>query len=53
MSMNDPDGEPDDVSDVGEYAALHVEDVAMVIYDRGNHRAWVQSDLAVALDGMV
>jgi hypothetical protein len=34
------------------YAALQVADDAMVIYDRENHRSWVQSDLAVGLDGM-
>lgn len=36
----------------GEYAALHVEDESLVVYDRENHRAWIQSDLAVALDWM-
>lgn len=36
----------------GEYAALHVEDESLVVYDRGNHRAWIQSDLAVGLDWM-
>ena len=34
------------------YASLHVEDAAMVVYDVSNHRAWVQSDLAISLDSM-
>jgi hypothetical protein len=36
----------------GEYAALHLGDAAVIIYDRDDHRAWVQSDLAVRVDGM-
>jgi len=32
----------------------HVEtETAVVVYDRENHRAWVQSDAAVALDAAV
>jgi hypothetical protein len=45
-------GRLDDTQDE-RYAALHVEDAAMVIYDQDNHRAWVRSDHAVSVDGMV
>ena len=51
MSTNAPDAGRTDGDD-GQFAALHVEDAAVVIYDRDNHQAWIQSDLAVALDGM-
>lgn len=30
------------------YAALRMTDDAVVIYDQSNHRAWVQSTVAVA-----
>ena len=56
------DGSPDDRSPADSrgvdpttderYASLHVEDAAMVVYDVSNHRAWVQSDLAMSLDAM-
>lgn len=54
MAANAPDaGRTDDGQGGGSrYAALHVEESAVVIYDRVNNRAWVQSDAAVSLDGM-
>lgn len=35
-----------------QYAELDVGD-STVIYDRANHRAWLQSDGAIACDAMV
>ena len=34
------------------YAVLGLPDDEVVIYDRENSRAWIQSDLAVATDVM-
>lgn len=54
MSTNASDAGPAGERPSSErFAALHVADAAMVIYDLSNHHAWVQSDLAVSLDGMV
>ena len=50
MTSNTHDAErADTVEDGGAYAALHVEDDALVIYDQENPSAWVQSDLVVDL----
>lgn len=45
-------GGMEEVAQGGEYAALHVQDESLVVYDLENHRAWIQSDLAVGLDWM-
>jgi hypothetical protein len=42
----------DDNSDTdAQYAELELAD-STVIYDRGNHRAWLQSDSAVGAEAM-
>jgi hypothetical protein len=52
MEANAPDAGRTEDGQGGSrrYAALHVEESAVVIYDRVNNRAWVQSDAAVSLD---
>jgi hypothetical protein len=55
--VNDPapDADPDDADAPGRpdgrYAHLETAD-QLVIYDRENHRAWIQSDAAVAAAAM-
>jgi len=42
----------DDTTDTdAQYAELELVD-STVIYDRGNHRAWLQSDSAVGAEAM-
>ena len=45
---DDPDSPPPSAQ---RYAQLDVGD-QLVIYDRQNHQAWVQSDAAVSTDSM-
>jgi hypothetical protein len=53
MSTHAPDAGAEDRDTTDDsYAALQVAADAMVIYDRENHRAWVQSDLAVGIEEM-
>lgn len=47
--------DPDDATTAApdlrrEYAAFTTADDEVVIYDCANHRAWIQSDAAVATD---
>ena len=51
MSSNAPDAGRTE-NDGGQFAALPIEDAAVVIYDRYNPQAWIQSDVVVALDEM-
>ena len=54
MAASDPKTSVDAAQpDTERYAALSVEGDALIVYDTGNHRAWVQSNLAVSLDGMI
>lgn len=47
MSINDEADE----GDGGErYAGLRIGEEEFVVYDRENHRAWLQSDVAVNVD---
>lgn len=46
MSINDEvEGDGD-----GQYAGLRIGAEEFVVYDRENHRAWIQSDAAVHVD---
>ena len=42
----------DTTADEGKYAELELSD-STVIYDRGNHQAWLQSDSAIEARAMV
>jgi len=51
MSINNTDiNDVADGGDEGRYAELNIGDEDFVIYDRENHRAWIQSSVAVATD---
>ncbi len=48
-----PSGAPDSPPPSGHrYAQLEVGD-QLVVYDRQNHEAWVQSDATVSVESMV
>lgn len=52
-SEHDPDRDdpehPDDARSA--YVGFEFDDGGVVIYDPANHRAWIQSDVALALAG--
>jgi hypothetical protein len=48
-AADDPDGRVVDVESTDRYAELSIGDEEFVIYDRKNHRAWIQSTVAVTV----
>jgi hypothetical protein len=46
-----PSGSPDSLLPFQPYAQLDVGD-QLVVYDRRNHQAWVQSDASVRVESM-
>jgi len=47
MTPNATDDHDETVADDDRYAELNIGDEEFVIYDRENHRAWIQSTEAV------
>ena len=51
MSTHSPDHDArEEVADDDQYAEITVGHDELVIYDRENHRAWLQSSVAVAVE---
>ena len=52
MSTNESDDARGTISaaDQPEYGEIRPSDEVLVIYDRENHRAWLQSSVAVSIE---